>query len=169
METRFGTVSTWPGDLPHSLTSTTQANLLSSVLGSASKCHVAQPRLFKKRGKYALWVPPAQAPGNTSRYELQMLRLFERSHPQGASCLSTIFWRSFFLGNKKKRQIWTNSPCFCSRCLWEMVYFDHLPRGIAASPVVCYSDIVCISTESQEKRRKEVALVCPREIPKSTF
>lgn len=54
METRFGTVNTGPGDLPHSFTSTTQGSLLSCVLGSASKCHLAWPKPFTKRGKNVL-------------------------------------------------------------------------------------------------------------------
>lgn len=47
-ETRFGTVNTWPGDLPYSFASTTQANLLSSALGSASKCGPTQA-LYRER------------------------------------------------------------------------------------------------------------------------
>lgn len=54
METRFGTVNTWPGDLPHSFISTTQGSLLSCALGSASQRHLAQTRPFTKRGKYVL-------------------------------------------------------------------------------------------------------------------
>lgn len=100
METRFGTVNTGPGNLPHSFTSTTQGSLLGCVLGSASKCHLAQPTPFTKRGKYVLWSPPAQAPVSKSGYEFQALHLFCTFHPRGASCLSTTSWLSFFIGDR---------------------------------------------------------------------
>lgn len=77
------------------------SQLLSSVLGSASKCPLAQSRPLTKRGKYVLWSPPAQAPVSKSGYEFQTLHLFRTLHPRGASCPSTIFWISFFAGDRK--------------------------------------------------------------------
>jgi hypothetical protein len=56
--------------------------------------------LQREESMYYEPAPPAQAPVNKSGYELQMLSLFQTFHPPGASCLSTIFWLSFFIGNK---------------------------------------------------------------------
>lgn len=42
-----------------------------SLRRSASKCQLAQPRPFTKRGKYALSIPEAHAPVNKSGHELQ--------------------------------------------------------------------------------------------------
>lgn len=155
METRFGTVITWPGDLPPRLYISDTSQLLSSVLGSASKCPLAQSRPLTKRGKYVLWSPPAQAPVSKSGYEFQTLHLFRTLHPRGASCPSTIFWISFFTGDRKAAL--TNLPLFNTCCLWGMVYFEHLPSWTATFPeskahccfLVKYS--VCVWTQCSRR------------------
>lgn len=156
----------WPSP---QFTSTTQANLLSSVLRS---CGPTQT-LYKER-KVCIMSPPLLLRPQWINQDMSCRCFLCSRHfiPQvPAACLPSSGFHSSL---ETKWQIWTNFPLFCTCCLWEMVYFEHLPRWIATFPkrkvhcclLVRYSVYFnWVAGEMQEG----VELVCSREIPKSTF
>lgn len=159
METRFGTVNTWPGDLPHSFTSTTQGGLLSCAVGSASQRHLARPRPFTKRGKYVLWSPPAQAQWVSQDMNFRHFICSARFIPEVPAAFLPP--PGFHSSAETDGRFGYRPSFFHTGCLCGMVYFEHLPSWITTFPKLkahcCFlvRHSVCLNSTWQENSREE--------------
>jgi hypothetical protein len=100
METKFGSVKNWPGDLPHGFTSMTQPSFQAVFWGQLPNViWPNQDLLWKEENLDSLRLQ--LRPSGWIRTWVSDT-LFCTLQLRGASHLSTILWDSFFIGNRKE-------------------------------------------------------------------